>query len=79
VPDAPLTPQQLAAAIDKNYAEYVATAPIYVGGALAYAVGHPVSSASVQDGTVDPALVAKVGTKAAESAAPPAAPVAPTA
>jgi hypothetical protein len=64
---APLSPEQFAAAQDKNYSQYVAVLPIHIGGALAYLPGHAVSAVSVEDGTVDKSLVAKVGTKAAEA------------
>lgn len=66
---------ELLAAQAKNYGEYVAIVPIDINGARAYNPGHAVSSASVNDGTVDKSLVAKVGTKAAEAVAPSAAPV----
>lgn len=75
---APMTPeetvkaaQEQRAALIENYSKYVAIAPIYVNGALAYAPGHAVPVISVDDGTVDKALVAKVGTKAAEAAPTP--------
>ena len=63
--------QKLQADNLKIYSEYVAVADIYVNGALAYIPGHAVNALSVEDGTVDKALVAKVGTKAAEAAPTP--------
>lgn len=63
--------QALAAENAKIYGQYVAVADIYVNGALAYVAGHAVNALSVEDGTVDKALVAKVGTKAAQAAPTP--------
>lgn len=63
----------------KLYSQYVAVSNIYVNGALAYIPGHAVNALSVEDGTVDKALVAKVGTKAAEAAPTPGPVVDPTA
>jgi hypothetical protein len=75
VTEQPFDAAAYAAAQAKNYSEYVAAGPIYIGGALAYFANAPVSSASVEDGTVSKDQVVKVGTKAAADI-PPAAPVA---
>lgn len=61
------------------YGQYVALSNIYVNGALAYVPGHAVNALAVENGTVDKALVAKVGTKAAEAAPTPGPVVDPTA
>jgi hypothetical protein len=63
----------------KLYSQYVAISNIYVNGALAYIPGHAVNALAVENGVVDKALVAKVGTKAAEAAPTPGPVVDPTA
>ena len=55
--------------IAKEYGEYVATQPIYVGAALAYNVGDPVPAANVEAfGYAQNGLVARATTKAATEA-----------
>jgi hypothetical protein len=76
VSEQPFDVAAYAAAQAKNYSEYVAASDIYIGGAFAYAANSPVSSASVEDGTLRPDQVVKVGSKAAADI-PAAAPVAP--
>ena len=52
-----------------DYSVYVALLPIDIGGARAFNPGHAVPASHVASGLVDPSMVAKVGTKAAEKAA----------
>ena len=70
-----LTPQEHAAAQARNYGEYIAASFIYVNGALAYAPGHAVSSASVEDGTVDRSQVIRVDELPTAAPAPAPAPL----
>ena len=58
----PSTAEELRAAQEAEYGTYVATSHIYVGGALAFAPGHPVPVGHVKNGVVDKELVTKVTT-----------------
>lgn len=67
-----MTAEQLAEAQAAEYGEYVATEPIEIGGALAFAVGHAVPKSHVDRGVVRQDQVAKKSTKAAARAQAPA-------
>ena len=67
MPDQPLTPAQHAAALAKDYSQYVAIVPIDINGARAFNPGHAVPASHVAAGLVDKESVAKVDTKAAEA------------
>lgn len=69
--DAPVTAQHIAKAIEDDYSQYVATAPIYGGTALYYREGDPVPASNVKAHKYDElGLVAKQGTKAAAAVVP---------
>lgn len=70
------TLEQHMAAIAKEYG-YVAVEPIDINGVRAFNPGHEVPTSHVERGIVDKSLVARKGTKAADSA-PDTAPPVPT-
>lgn len=53
----------------REWSKYVATEPIYIGGALAFLPGNPVPASHVdrEDAPVSKSQVAGVNTKAAEA------------
>lgn len=64
-----MTDADLAAAQAREYGTYVATEPIFIGGARAFNVGDPVPVGHVESGIVSKDAVAKATTKAGEAAA----------
>lgn len=62
--------EKLREALDREYGTYVATEPIDINGVRAFNVGSAVPVSHVERGVVHKSLVAKVGTKAADAAAP---------
>lgn len=64
-----MTDADLAAAQAREYGTYVATEPIFIGGARAFNVGDAVPVGHVDDGIVPKTAVAKATTKAGEAAA----------
>lgn len=71
-----MTAEQYAEGVRKEYSTYVATQAIDVNGARAYNVGDPVPASAVagDNPTVGESQVAKVSTKAGQSAVQTAAP-----
>lgn len=65
--DKTLTPAEHAAALAKDYGQYVAIAPIDIDGARAFNPGHAVPASHIEAGLVDKSLVAKADSKAAEA------------
>lgn len=60
--------EQHAAALAKEYGEYVATSTIYIDGARSFNTGDPVPASHVSRGVVSPEQVAKQSTKAGQQA-----------
>lgn len=57
------------AAVEAEYGTYVATEPIFIGGARAFNAGDPVPVSHVDNGVVSASVVAKVTTRAGRDAA----------
>lgn len=64
-PDQPTTAAEQRDAVQKEWSQYVALAPIYVKGARAFNAGDPVPASHVKNGVVRSDEVAKSSTKAA--------------
>ena len=65
----PMSREEYDKSLRDDYSVYVALLPIDIGGARAFNPGHAVPASHVKNGLVDASMVAKVGTKAAASAA----------
>lgn len=65
---AEMTVEEYLAAQKAEWETYVATEPIYVGGARAFNAGDPVPASHVERGVVPEDSVAKATTKAAKAA-----------
>lgn len=64
-----MTLEEMQAAQEKEYSQYVAVEVIYHSGARAYNIGDPVPAGNVTEyGYADQGLVAKTSTKAAKAA-----------
>lgn len=61
----PATAEELRSAQAKEYGQYVALSPIYIGGARAFNAGDPVPASHVESGAVSRDKVTGAKTKAA--------------